>query len=137
MQDRKWISAEEFFEEGTVVMGGDPLPKKSLEEMWSIAKECRTTQELVDAYAGTSNKFFWSEDTEYDFAEGTEEHKDAGAFTAAWEELMDYLEARVIARAIEEGLLAERQPNSGLVKQLDAFMRKYGYRDANGWWICN
>lgn len=137
MQDRKWISAEEFFEEGTVVMGGDPLPKKSLEEMWSIAKECRTTQELVDAYAGTSNKFFWIEDTEYDFEEGTEEHKEARAFTDAWEELIDYLEARVIARAIEEGLLAERQPNSGLVKQLDAFMRKYGYRDANGWWICN
>ena len=135
MQERKWIYAEDLFKDGTVIMGGDPLPKKSLEEMWVIAKGCRTTRELVDAYAGTSNKFFWIEDTEYDFEEGSEERKEACAIIDAWEELMDYLETRVISCAIGEGLFAERQPNSGLAKQLEAFMRKYSYRDANGWWI--
>ena len=48
---------------------------------------------------------------------------------------MDCLEERVVACAIEEGLFAERQPDSGLVKQLEAFMEKYGYRDGRGWWV--
>ena len=135
MQDRTWISVKDFFEEGTVIMGGDPLPDKSLEEMWVIAKNYSTTQELVDAYAGAHNKFWWVEDDEYDFEEGTEEHKKACAVTDAWEQVMDYLEKRVIACAIEEGLFAERQPNSGLVRQLEAFMEKYGYRDGRGWWV--
>ena len=33
MQDRTWISVEDLFEEGAVIMGGDPLPDRSLEEM--------------------------------------------------------------------------------------------------------
>lgn len=36
---------------------------------------------------------------------------------------------------IEVGLFAERQPMSGLTKQFEGFMKKYGYRDANGWWV--
>ena len=135
MQDRTWISVEDFFEEGTVIMGGDPLPDRSLEEMWVIAKNYSTTQELVDSYAGAHNKFWWVEDDEYDFEEGTEEHKKACAVTDAWGELMNFLEERVVACATEEGLLAERQPNSGLIKQLEAFMKKYGYRDGQGWWV--
>lgn len=42
---------------------------------------------------------------------------------------------RVMETAAEEGLLAERQPNSGTVKQLEAFMDKHGYRDGRGWWV--
>ena len=49
--------------------------------------------------------------------------------------MMNFLEERVVACATEEGLLAERQPNSGLIKQLEAFMKKYGYRDGRGWWV--
>lgn len=37
--------------------------------------------------------------------------------------------------AEEEGLLLARQKNSGTVKQMEPFMKKYGYRDGNGWWI--
>ncbi len=135
MQERTWISVEDLFEEGTVIMGGDPLPDKSLEEMWVIAKNYSSTQELVDAYTKAHNKFWWVEDDEYDFEEGTEEHKKARAITDAWGELMDFFRERVIACAIEEGLFAERQPDSGLVKQLEAFMKKYGYRDGRGWWV--
>ncbi len=129
MQNRTWISVEDLFEEGTVIMSGDPLPNRSIEEMWEIARNWRTTQELVDAYAGAFNKFWWVEDDVYDYDEGTEEHKQACAITDAWEELMDFLEEKVVACATNEGLLAERQENSGLVKQLESFMRKYGYRD--------
>ena len=135
MQERTWISAEDFFEEGTVIMGGDPLPDRSLEEMWVIAQTYSTTQELVNAYAGAHNKFFWIEDAEYDFEEGTEEYKKACEITDAWGQVMDYLEERVVSCAIEEGLFAARQPDSGLVKQLEGFMEKYGYRDGRGWWV--
>lgn len=48
---------------------------------------------------------------------------------------MDYLEDKVISCAQEEGLLASRQKRSGLAKQLEAFMSKYGYRDGSGWWV--
>ena len=135
MQDLTWISVEDLFEEGTVIMGGDPLPDRSLEDMWVIAKNYSTTQELVDAYAGAHNKFWWVEDDQYDFEEGTEEHIKTRAVTKAWEQVLDYLEERVITCAIEEGLFAERQPNSGFVKQMEAFMEKYGYRDGRGWWV--
>ena len=103
--------------------------------MWVIAKNSSTTQELVDAYARAHNKFWWLEDDEYDFEEGTEGHKKACVVTDAWQQVMDYLEERIIECAIEEGLFAERQPDSGIVEQLEAFMRKYGYRDGRGWWV--
>lgn len=135
MQDLTWISVEDLFEEGTVIMEGDPLPDRSLEDMWVIAKNYSTTQELVDAYAGAHYKFWWVEDDQYDFEEGTEEHIKTRAVTEAWEQVLNYLEERVITCAIEEGLFAERQPNSGLVKQMEAFMEKYGYRDGRGWWV--
>ena len=110
-------------------MGGDPLPDKSLEEMWVIAQTYSTTQELVNAYAGAHNKFFWIEDAEYDFEEGTEEYKKACEITDAWGKVLDYLEERVIASAIEDGLFAEKQPDSGLVEQLKPSMERYGYRN--------
>ena len=135
MQERTWTSVEDLFEDGAVIMCGDPLPSRSLEEMWVIAKSYSTTQELVDAYAGAHNKFWWVEDDEYDFEEGTEEHKKACSVTDAWKQVMDYLEERVVVCAIAEGLFAERRPDSGLVKQLEAFMAKYGYRDGRGWWV--
>ena len=92
MQDRTWISVEDFFEEGAVIMGGDPLTNMSLEEVWAVAKNYNTTQELVAAYAGAHNKFWWVEDEVYDFEEGTEDHKRACEVTDAWEQVMDYLE---------------------------------------------
>lgn len=48
---------------------------------------------------------------------------------------MDLLDDRVMSMAKEEGLLAERQPDSGTIKQLEEFMKKCGYRDGRGWWV--
>lgn len=135
MQNRTWLYIDEVFKEGTVIMGGDPLPGKTIEEMWDIAKNLRSTQELVDAYAGASNKFFWVADDEYDYEQGTEEHKAARAVTNAWEEHMSFLEERLIQSAKAEGLMAEAEeyPHS-LVAQIP-IMEMYGYRDGNGWWV--
>ena len=116
-------------------MGGDPLPDMSLAEMWEIARNYRTTQELVDAYAVAYNKFLWVEDDIYDFEEGSEEYKKACSVTDAWEQVIDYLEERIIECTTEEGLFAESQPNLSLVKQMEAFMEKYGYRNGRSRWV--
>lgn len=52
----------------------------------------------------------------------------------AWGKIMDLLDEMVMAAAREEGLLVERQPNSGTIKQFEKFMKKYGYKDSRGWW---
>ena len=135
MQDRTWIPVENFFEEGAVIMGSEPLSDVTIEEMWDVAKNCKNTQELVTAYARVHNEFWFIEDNIYDYEKGTEEYNKTEAIIDAWEKIMDYLEDKVISCAQEEGLLASRQKRSGLAKQLEAFMSKYGYRDGRGWWV--
>lgn len=129
------IPAEDFLEEGAVIIFSDPLPDKTIEEMWDIAKNYSTTQQLVDAYVDAHNKFWWIEDDVYDYEEGSEGYKQARAIADAWGEIMDYLEEQVMICAKEEGLLTARQKNSGTIKQLETFMKKYGYRDGRGWWV--
>lgn len=74
------------------------------------------------------------EDDLYDYEEGTEEYIRVRRNVEAWGEIMDSLDARVMAVAREEGLLSERRLNAGTIKQLEKFMKKYGYRDSCGWW---
>ena len=107
----------------------------SFEEMQHKILSVTSTQELVDAYVLVSNEFWWVEDDLYDYDEGTEEYEKIKSVVDAWREMLKKLDIRIIETAAEEGLLAERQPNSGMVKQLEAFMDKYGYRNGSGWWI--
>jgi hypothetical protein len=131
MQNRKWISVEDFLEEGTVIMCGDPCPDKTPEDIWSIAKGKCSIQELVDAYVIAHNKFWWVEDEVYDYDEGTEEYNKACEITDAWAEVMDYLCDNLIKCASEDGILATGESHYGL----KPFMEKYGYRDGHGWWV--
>ena len=116
-------------------MAGDPLPEVSLEEMWDVANNLKGTQELVDAFAGAFNKFWWVEDDVYDFEEGTEEYENACAITDAWAELMDSLEERLIQIAKAEGLMSEDEEHPHSIVALSPIMEKYGYRDGRGWWV--
>ena len=116
-------------------MGREPLSDVTIEEMWDVAKNCKNTQELVTAYARVHNEFWFIEDNIYDYEKGTEEYNKTEAIIDAWEKIMDYLEDKVISCAQEEGLLASRQKRSGVAKQREAFMSKYGYRDGRGWWV--
>ncbi len=134
-QNRTWLSVEDAFLEGTVIMGGDPVPDMSVDEMKAVIQKISTTQELVDAYVQAHNKFWYIEDDLYDYEEDTDEYKEVKAVVDAWGDMMDSLSDRVMATAKEEGLLAERQPNAGTIKQLEEFMKKYGYRDGRGWWV--
>ena len=131
MQNRKWISVEDFLEEGTVIMCGDPCPDKTPEDIWGMTKGKCSIQELVDAYVIAHNKFWWVEDEVYDYDEGTEEYDKACRITDAWAEVMDYLCDNLIKCASEDGILATGESHYGL----KPFMEKYGYRDGHGWWV--
>jgi len=107
----------------------------SVEEMQQKILSITSTQELVDAYVLVSNKFWSVADDLDDYDVGTEEYEKIRSVFDAWNEMLEKLDKRIMETAAEEELLAERQPNSGTVKQLEAFMDKYGYRDGSGWWI--
>lgn len=129
------VSVEEAFPEGAVNLAGDPMPDMSVEDMQRLILSISTTQELVDAYVNIHNKFWFIEDDIYDYDEGTEEYEKVRSVMDAWGDMMDKLDTRIMQTADEEGLLAERQPNSGTVKQLEGFMDKYGYCNGCGWWV--
>ena len=129
------ITAEKIFPEGTVILAGDPMPDMSIEEMRQIIASISTTQDLVDVYVAVHNKFWFVEDELYDYDKGTEEYERVLSVVSAWDDIMEALDKRIMETAAEEGLLAERQPDSGTVKQLEAFMDKYGYRNGSGWWL--
>ena len=82
-------------------------------------EQIRNTQELVDAYVLVHNKFWYIEDDLYDYEEGTEDYIRVRDNVEAWGEMMDLLDDRVMSTAKEEGLLAERQPDSGTIKQFE------------------
>lgn len=129
------ISAKEFFIDGTVILVGDPMPDKAVEQMQLDIASISSTQELVDVYVQVHNKFWYIEDDMYDYEEESEEYIRVKEIVEAWGEMMDLLDKKIMVAAKEEGLLAERQPNSRTVKQLESFMKKYGYKDGGGWWI--
>ena len=111
------------------------MPDVKAETMQDRITMISSIQELVDAYVNVHNKFWFIEDALYDYDEGTEEYKRVRAIVDAWGAILDSLDQRIMEAARTEGLLAERQPNSGTMKQLAAFMDKYGYRDGRGWWV--
>ena len=46
MQNRNWISVEDMFDEDTVIMGSNPTPDVTIEEMNLFAKQAETEKEL-------------------------------------------------------------------------------------------
>lgn len=122
-------------EEDIIVMAEDPLPDKTIEEMWHVAGNLKSTQELVDAYAVVHNKFWWIEDEIYDYPEGSEGYKNAFDVTEAWGKLMDVLEERLIQTSKTEGLMKEDEEYPHSKAAQIPIMEQYGYWDGRGWWI--
>ena len=128
------VPDEEVLPEETVILADDPIPDRDIADMRERVSMISSTQELVDAYVNVHNKFWLIEDDLYDYEKGTKDYERIRSIVDAWGSLMDELDEQIIIEAEKEGLLAKRQPNSGKVKQLEAFMKKYGYRDGCGWW---
>lgn len=118
-----------------VALDEEPLAGVAVEGMKAKADHINSVRELAAVYATVDNQAWCIEDDIYDFEEGTGERKNAEVRVDAWMKLSNELEERIVRQARKEKLLREKQPNSGLVRQLEPFMEKYGYRNANGWWI--
>lgn len=115
-----------------VIMGEEPLKGISPAEFQKMVEPITTTQALADAFAGASNEFWWVEDNEYDFEEGTPEYEQATALTDAWHSLLEKYEEQIFNILRSEGI---EIPSAGQIVVLAPFMERYGYIDGGGWWI--
>ena len=118
--------------ENFVIMGGEPYPNITPEDVRSKFHGSLFGQDLADAFAVCSNKFWWVEDNVYDYEEGTPEHKKAQAITDEWGGLMDEYEEQILSILRSDGIDV---PNRGRIAVLAPVMERYGYKDGNGWWI--
>lgn len=126
------IPIEEFFEDGTVIMAGDPAPGLTAEYAVKAAEKIETEEELAALFAMVWNKFVWVEDEIYDFEEGTEEQKRAEEITDFWSALHDQLRERIFNILRAEGV---KIPATRQIVVLEPFMKRNGYRDGRGWWV--
>lgn len=119
---------------GIVIMASEPIPNKTPTDVRGYFAERKSERDLADAFAIASNKFWWVEDNVYDYEKGTPEYIAARAITDEWGALMDEYEERIFMILRNEGV---EIPETGRIKVLEPFMKRNGYRDANGWWIKN
>lgn len=115
-----------------VIMSGEPYTNVTPEDIRSKFHGSLSGQNLADAFAICNNKFWWGEDNVCGYEEGTPEHKKAQAITDEWCELMDEYEEQILSILRSEGIDI---PNRGRITVLAPFMKRYGYKDGNGWWI--
>ncbi len=122
----------DLFEEGTVIIVGDPAPNLTLEEAEQIAKNIKTEKDLAEIFAAVDNKARWLNANIYDYDEGTEEYSKACEIVDKWFLLADELEAQTFEILKSENV---KIPKTGQIKVLIPFMERNGYRDGRGWWI--
>lgn len=120
--------------ESIFVMGSDPVPDRNTEDIWNIYYQNCCEATLALAFALADNKFWWVEDDEYDYEEGSPEYKKACAITNEWGDLMDKLKDEIFSTLMQEGIAI---PEKGQNKALIAFMERNGYCNRNGWWCKN
>ncbi len=130
-QNREWISASEL--SNFSILSGDPIPDKFLEQMKAMLYNVSDVRELIKIYIVLDEKVVFKEDEIYDFDEGTQEQIEAEANFKKWFKLMKNAENRLIEYAKAEKMYID--DDIGLVKKLEPFMKKYGYRNVGGWWI--
>ena len=118
----------------TFVMCSEPSPDLTIEEANKMFDEIETESDLATLLSIVENKVWWIEDEQYDFDEGTEEHKTAAEKTKAWFSLSDKIRNRIFDVLKLEGM---EIPAKGQIVVLEPFMKRNGYIDGQGWWIKN
>ena len=116
----------------TFVMCGEPSPNLTIEKAYQIFNEIKTEKDIANLLAVVHNKAWWIEDEEYDFEEGTEEHRKAVERTDMWFALSDKLRNMIFDILKHEGV---EIPDKGQIVVLEPFMKRNGFRDGQGWWI--
>lgn len=114
------------------IMGSEPYPNVTPEDIRTRFHGCLSEQDIADAFAICSNKFWWVEDNVYDYAEGTPQHAEARAITDKWCELMEEYEQQIFTILRSEGVDI---PECGRIVVLAPFMERHGYKDGGGWWV--
>lgn len=115
-----------------IVMASEPAPELTLERAREMYAAVFTEQDLADVFAVIENKAWWMEGEEYEYDEGSEEHKSACAITNKWFEIADRIRNDIFVILHSEGV---EIPQSGQIAILEPFMKRNGYRNGNGWWI--
>lgn len=113
-------------------MFGEPSPNLTADMVEKAIPEIKTEKELANLFAVVDNKAWWIADEEYDFEEGTEEHKLAKAKADLWFGLADRLRDKIFDILRAEGV---EIPEKGYIVVLESFMKRNGFRNGNGWWI--
>lgn len=114
------------------IMGEEPMPGIFPADIKEKYSETLTEQQLSDAFAIASNKFWWVEDNVYDYEEGTPEYQVACEIADAWGELMDFYKSQIFTILQHEGITI---PETKQIAVLEPFMLRNGYLNGNGWWI--
>jgi len=114
------------------IMAIEPIQNMNASEVRAYFADKHTQKDLADAFAMTSNKFWWVEDNVYDYEAGSPEQQAALAVTDEWGALMDEYESRICGILTAEGVVI---PKIGKIKVLEPFMKKHGYINGRGWWI--
>ena len=116
------------------VMCTEPSPDLTIENAKKMFDEIETEKELATLFSVVENKAWWIEDEEYDFDEGTEEHKKATERTKEWFSLADKLKNKIFDILKSEGVEIQ---DRGQITVLAPFMKRNGFKDGQGWWIKN
>ena len=114
------------------IMVSEPAPEMSVDDVRIWLDGPLSEKELAEIFAAVSNKFWWVEDNEYDFEEGTEEYKEAVRITDEWGCLMYECLNRIFDIMKSEGVTI---PDKGYNDVLIPFMTRNGFKDGSGWWI--
>lgn len=130
-------TASKLFEcadESIVIMGGEPIPNVSIEEVNMMFAQAETEQKLANIYAMASNKAWWSEDDVYNYDENTPKYDEACRITDEWFATEKLVREKIFEILKSEGVSI---PSQGYTEVLKSFMERNGYRDGRGWWIKN
>lgn len=109
----------------------NPFTDKSPAEIQSCFADKHTEKDLADAYAVTSNTFWWTADNIDDYDENTPEYQSACAVTDDWAAVMDMYQRKIFAILEEEGICI---PKTAQIHVLIPFMERNGYICHSGWW---
>lgn len=118
--------------ENTFVMCGDPSPELSIDGAKQAIKRISDETDLASLFASVDNKAWWIEDELYDYEEGTVEHAQIKETVDNWFSLSDTLRKMIFDVLRCEGVLI---PKTKQIDVLEPFMRRNGYRNAQGWWL--
>lgn len=123
------MSIQDYF-----IMGSEPLPDLSVDDIRKWLSEHTDKQSIIDAYAAVYNKAWCIEDNEYDYEEDTTAYTYACEQTNTWFALMNELQEIIFGYLRDEGIAI---PEKGYNVVLAPFMEQHGYYDGNGWWVKN